>query len=75
MNLTRCEPPHVSIGKTQWVRLYVDVLFFPIALTWIATRERPLQGSEKVTLITIGVMTAIFNGYNYLRQKESEKLL
>ena len=56
------------IQKSQTIRLF-DVFVLAPALTYISTNKK-LSGTERGILLFAGVSTFIYNGINYLKNKE-----
>ena len=59
-----------ELQKSQFLRLYIDVLFMGPFLIYLASRKRPLSGFEKVTL---GALGAGVIAYNYSRYKINQE--
>jgi len=66
-----CLPSPDDTVKPQWVRL-ADVFFIgPLMTTggvMLARREHPILGT---LLGVLGVTTVLYNGYNYLRVRQT----
>jgi len=56
--------------KTQFVRLYIDILFMAPFLLYIAMKKKPLTLTERSILASIGIGVLYYNGRRYLLNKE-----
>lgn len=56
--------------KPQFVRL-ADVFFIGPFMIYAAGKSK-LSKTDRATLIGLGIATILYNGYNYIKQKENE---
>jgi hypothetical protein len=61
--------PHIQ--KTQFVRLYIDLLFIVPFLLYLSMKKKPLSNVNKALLASIGLGVLYFNGQRYLITKDS----
>ena len=61
------EPVPGQVQKTQSVRLG-DVFLLGPFLIWAGAQKEPLPGWARSTLFFSGVMTVVYNLYNYEQQ-------
>ena len=64
----------VAIGKPQIIRLW-DVFFLAPLMIYTGARKSNLPGSMRLIMVVSGVLTAVYNGRNYLIQRQMEKEL
>jgi hypothetical protein len=57
------------IGKPQILRLW-DVFFLAPIMVYTGLRKSSLPGSLRFVMVTSGILTAIYNGRNYLIQRK-----
>jgi len=56
--------------KPQSVRL-ADVFFIGPFMIYAAGKSK-LSKTDRATLVGLGIATILYNGYNYIKQKENE---
>lgn len=56
--------------KPQFVRL-ADVFFIGPFMIYAAGKSK-LSKTDRATLVGLGIATILYNGYNYIKQKENE---
>jgi len=61
------------MGKPQFVRL-VDVFFLAPLMVYTAVKYKQVPKSMRIAIFTSGVLTAFYNGRNYLLQRKIDKL-
>ena len=58
-----------EIGKTQNIRL-VDVFILAPFMIYFGLKAKGISKTEKSIMVLAGIGTALYNGNNYLKQKE-----
>lgn len=59
-----------EIQKTQFIRLFGDILFIGPYLIYLATKKK-ITKNDKWLLMGIGSLTILYNAKNYIKQRNA----